>query len=307
LARKDVRVGDTVLVEKAGEVIPQVVKVVAARRPKGARRFEMPSHCPVCGSATHREEGEAARYCTNVDCPAQRAEALLHYVSRGAMDIQGLGEALAEQLLQKGMLEDVADLYALELEPLAQLERMGERSAANLLEQIEASKGRPLHRLIHALGIRHVGERAARTLAARFRSLAAVERADAEALEAVDEIGPKTAAALGEFFAQPANRRLVERLVAAGVNVEALPDEIPDAADEDSPFRGKTVVLTGTLPGMTRDEAKARIEALGGHVTGSVSRKTDLLVAGEAAGSKLVKARKLGIRIVDAAELERML
>jgi DNA ligase (NAD+) len=267
----------------------------------------MPARCPACNSSTSREEDEAARYCSNVDCPAQRSEALLHYASRGAMDIQGLGEALVQQLLSKEMLRDVADLYGLEPEPLSRLERMGKKSAANLLEQIEASKRRPLHRLIFALGIRHVGERAARTLAVRLRSLGAIERADADELEAVEEIGPKTASALRRFFEQAANRRLIERLVEAGVNVEALSEELPREAGRKSPFTGKTIVLTGTLPGTTREKAKARIVALGGRVSGSVSRKTDLLVAGEAAGAKMDKARKLGVRVVDAAEFSQML
>ncbi len=307
VARKDVRVSDTVLIEKAGEIIPQVVKVIAGKRPRGARPFEMPSRCPVCDSVTLRREGEVARYCTNPDCPAQLGEALLHFASRGAMDIQGLGEALVEQLIAKKMLGDVADLYGLEPVPLADLDRMGEKSAANLLEQIEVSKRRPLHRLIFALGIRHVGQRAARTLAAEFRSLEAIRRADSEELVAVEEIGPKTATALLDFFDQPVNQELVERLVGSGLNTEALPEEIPVETDSDSPFQGKTVVLTGKLSGITRGEARARVEALGGRVSGSVSRKTDLVVAGEAAGSKLARAVKLGIRVVDSEEFERLL
>jgi DNA ligase (NAD+) len=301
VARKDVRVGDTVWIEKAGEIIPQVIKVVTAKRPRGARRFRMPDRCPVCDSATLRTEGEAARYCTNLRCPAQRAEALLHYASRGAMDIQGLGEALVQQLLSKDMVADVADLYSLELEPLAALERMGEKSAANLLGEIDASRTRPLGRLIFALGIRHVGERAARTLAGELGSLEAIVAADAGTLEAVDEIGPKTAATLVAYFAAADNRRLLDRLVAAGVNTVALPEERPleREDDPDSPLAGKTVVLTGTLAGLTRSEAKRRVEAAGGKVAGSVSRKTDLLVAGEAAGSKLEKARELGVEVVD--------
>jgi len=309
VARKDVRVGDTVWIEKAGEIIPQVVKVVPARRPRRARRFRMPERCPVCDSATLRADGEVARYCTNADCPAQRAEALLHYASRGAMDIQGLGDALVQQLLSKKMINDVADLYALTLEPLAALVRMGEKSATNLLEQIDASRRRPLSRLIFGLGIRHVGERAARMLAADLGSLETILAADAESLEAIDEIGPKTAAALIAYFADDESRRRVERLVAAGVNTEALPEERPQprAADPDSPFDGKKVVLTGTLAGIGRSDARARIEALGGRVSGSVSRKTDLVIAGAAAGSKLEKARELGLRVVDGEEFVRLL
>jgi len=307
VARKDVRVGDTVLIEKAGEIIPQVVKVIVAKRRRGARRFRMPARCPVCAAATLRAEGEVARYCTNVDCPAQRTEALLHYASRGALDIQGLGGKLVEKLFSGKMLRDVADLYTLQLETLAELDRMGQKSAANLLEQIEASRHRPLHRLIFALGIRHVGERAARTLAAELRSLDAIERAEAAELESIEEIGPKTAAALIAFFGEEANRRLVRRLVEAGVNAVALPEELPVAVESSSPFGGKTVVLTGTLPGITRAEAKARIESLGGRVAASVSRRTDLLVAGAAAGSKLERARVLGISILEPEQFARML
>jgi len=305
--RKDVRIGDTVVIEKAGEIIPQVVEVVENLRPKGTRPFEMPDACPVCGSKAVREEGEAAHYCTGVACPAQRREKILHYASRKAMDIQGLGDALVAQLTENELVRDLADLYALEPETLAGLERMADKSAANLLEQIAESKGRPLHRLIFGLGIRHVGERAARLLSIRFRDLNAVFEAGAEELEAVDEIGPKTAEAVRLFAEQEANRDLLQRLEEAGVNRQALPEELPAETDPESPFHGKTVVLTGKLPGRTRSETKALIEAAGGRVSGSVSRGTDLLVAGEAAGSKLDQATKLGIEVIGPEELERLL
>jgi DNA ligase (NAD+) len=305
--RRDVRVGDLVVIEKAGEIIPQVVEVVLSERPEATRPFSMPDHCPVCGSEALRAEGEVAHYCTGAVCPAQRRERLLHYSSRKAMDIQGLGDALVAQLTERELVRDLADLYGLEAEVLAGLERMAQKSASNLLAQIEESRRRPLHRLIFGLGIRHVGERAARLLAMRFGELEAVLRADAEALEAVEEIGPKTAEAVRHFADQPANRELVERLREAGVNMRALPEELPAESAEATPFQAKTVVLTGRLPGRTRSEVKKLIEAAGGRVAGSVSRATDLVVAGEEAGSKLDRARELGVPIVGAEELEELL
>jgi DNA ligase (NAD+) len=224
------------------------------------------------------------------------------------MDIQGLGEALVEQLTQRGLVLDVADLYRLEVDGLSGLERMGPKSAANLLQQIEASKSRPLRRLLFGLGIRHVGQRAARLLAQACGSLDRLAATAPEELEAIDEVGPKTAEAVRAFFAQPANRALIERLREAGVNTEATDEERPSAEiTEGSPFADKTVVITGTLPGRTRAEAASLVERLGGKVAGSVSAKTDMLVAGEAAGSKLDRARKLGVRIVGAEEFERLL
>jgi len=306
VARLDVRPGDAVLIAKAGEIIPQVVQVLAEARPPDRAPFVMPERCPICGSAAVREEGEAARYCTGAACPAQLRERLLHWGSRAGMDIAGLGESLVEQLVAADRVRDVADLYALDAAAVVALERMGPRSAANLLDQIEASKGRPLDRLIHALGIRHVGQRAARVLADAFDSLGALLQAPPERLEALDEIGPKTAAALRRFAEQPENLRLIERLDAAGVSLRAAPRparEVPAA----SPFLGRTVVITGTLPGRTRQELAALIERLGGRVAGSVSRTTDLVLAGAGAGSKLERARALGLRIVEPDELEQML
>jgi DNA ligase (NAD+) len=304
--RKDVRSGDTVFIEKAGEIIPQVVSVVPSKRPRGARPFVMPTRCPVCGSAVAREEGEVASRCTGATCPAKRREALLHFASRGGMDIQGLGDALVDQLLAKEMVRDAADLYLLAPEALASLDRMGKKSAANVLDEIAASRSRPLHRLLFALGIRQVGERAAKGLAAATGSMDALAGATLERLQAVEEIGPKTAASVRLFFEQPSNLDLVRRLAEAGVNMRATPDErrAPAAA---SPLTGKTVVLTGTLPGRTREEAKDAVLRLGGKVAGSVSRKTDLVVAGEEAGSKLERARELGIAVIGPDEFERMI
>jgi DNA ligase (NAD+) len=304
VSRKDVRVGDTVWIEKAGEIIPQVVKTVDSKRPKGTKAFRMPETCPVCSSDAVREEGEAARYCTNATCPAQVRERLLHYASRGAMDIQGLGDALVEQLTEAELVSDIADLYGLEASDLSSLERMGEKSAANLLAQLDVSKSRPLHHLLYGLGIRHVGERAARVLSDALGGMPALLEATEEELEAIDDIGPKTAAAIRMFADQQANRKLLDRLVAAGVEMKAAAP--PPKAPEDAPFSGKTVVLTGGIPGMARSEAKKHIEALGGRVSGSVSRKTDVVIAGEEAGSKLAKAREFGIEVVEAEEFLKL-
>jgi len=307
IARKDVRVGDTVVIEKAGEIIPQVLHVVVERRPEGAAPFVMPKVCPACGSEAVREEGEVASRCTGVACPAKRREALLHFASRTGMDIQGLGDVLVAQLLATDLVHDVADLYGLSLENLSGLPRMGKKSAANVIAELEASKTRPLHRLLFALGIRHVGERAARVLAGRFGSIEALGAVDVDALEATREVGPKTAAAVRTFFDQETNRDLLRRLAEAGVAMEATPDERAPAAASGGAFDGKTVVLTGTLPEMSRDEAKARIESLGGRVAGTVSAKTDLVVAGDDAGSKLEKARALGIRVIGPGEFAELL
>ena len=306
VARKDVRAGDTVVIEKAGEIIPQVVKVLADRRPAGARRFALPKNCPVCATPVVRVEGEVASRCPNPDCPAKRREALLHFASRPGMDIQGLGDALVDQLLARGLVRTFDDLYHLDGATLSGLERMGDRSAANVLAEIDASKGRPLHRLIYALGLRHVGDRGAKVLARHFGTMEAVAAADEEALLEVPEIGPKIAASVRAYFGEKGHRDLVSRLAASGVRMSAdAPEKGPDRAA--SPLAGKTVVLTGTLPGMTREEAKSRIEKQGGRVAGTVSKKTDLVIAGEEAGSKLAKARELGVRVVGPDEAVALL
>jgi DNA ligase (NAD+) len=307
VARKDVRVGDTVVIEKAGEIIPQVMRVLTEKRPRGAKRFKMPKRCPACGSQAVREEGEVASRCTGVSCPAKRREALLHFASRPGMDIQGLGDALVDQLLAKDLVRDVADVYCLDADALAELPRMGRKSAANVVGEVGASKARPLHRLLFALGIRHVGDRAARVLASSFGSIDALEKAAQQMLEAIPEIGPKTAVAVRTFFDQPRNRELIQRLAQAGVRTEAAEDELAPKPPAHSAFAGKTVVLTGTLPGVSRSEAKARVEGLGGRVSGTVSKKTDLLIAGDEPGSKLDKAVELGVRIVGPEEFARML
>jgi DNA ligase (NAD+) len=304
--RKDVRIGDTVIVRRAGDVIPEVVAVVAERRPKGARPYRLPTHCPVCGSRIERPEGEAIARCTGgLYCAAQRKQALLHFASRRALDIEGLGEKLVDQLVDSGLVRNPADLFALDAATLARLERMGEKSAANLVAALQRAKHTTLERFIYALGIRHVGESTARDLARRFGSLDALMAANEAALAEVPDVGPVVAASIARFFAEPHNRQVIEQLRAAGVT---WPEgSALRRAPASGPFAGKTVVLTGTLPGMTRDEAAALIEAAGGKVAGSVSKKTDLVVAGEAAGSKLARARELGVRVIDGEEFKRLL
>jgi DNA ligase (NAD+) len=300
LARKDVRVGDTVVVEKGGDVIPKVVRVVAEKRPAESVPFAMPEICPVCGDPVAREEGEVATRCVNPACPAVVREALRHFCSRRAMRIEGLGEKLVDQLVREGLLTDVASIYALTANSLAQLERWGEKSASNLIAEIEQSRESDLSRLLFALGIRHVGEKAAGTLARRFGSLDTLMEATEDDLQGVEEVGPNTAAAIVGWFSHPRHRELVERLRSHGVNFRSK-EPRPAAG---GPLAGKTVVLTGSLPGVTRDEAARRLQAAGARIAGSVSKKTDYVVAGEAAGSKLEKAKSLGVETVS---WERML
>jgi DNA ligase (NAD+) len=294
LSRKDVRIGDSVVVEKGGDVIPKVVRVLLDRRPPDAKPFEMPAVCPVCGDPVVRDEGEVATRCVNPACPAVVREALRHFCTRRAMDIEGLGEKLVDQLVTAGLLTDVSSIYGLESKDLIELERWGEKSASNLLEQIDRSRGNDLSRLLFALGIRHVGEKAARTLARRFRNLDAIASASEEELQRAEDVGPNTAAAIRSWFAHPRHRELVERLRERGVNFESR----EEAPAPDGALVGKTVVLTGALEGITREEAAARLEAAGAKVAGSVSKKTSWVVAGEAAGSKLEKARELGVPVV---------
>jgi DNA ligase (NAD+) len=299
LARKDVRVGDTVVVEKGGDVIPKVVRVLTDARPSGAPPFAMPSRCPVCGDPVSRDPGEVATRCVNPSCPAVVREALRHFCSRRAMDIEGLGEKLVDQLVTERLLTDVASIYALRAEDLVALERWGEKSAANLVAQIEASRESDLSRLLFGLGIRHVGEKAARILSRRFRTLDALASASEQELQRAEEVGPNTAAALIAWFSHPRHRELLERLRARGVNFTSREEAPPP----DGPLFGKTVVLTGALAGVPRDEAAARLEAAGARVAGSVSKKTDYVVAGDAAGSKLERARSLGVRVVTWDEM----
>ncbi len=304
LARKDIRVGDTVLVEKAGEIIPKVVSVLAEERPPGAEPFEIPTHCPVCGDPVRRYRDEVARRCVNPACPAIVRESVSHFVSRNAMDIEGLGDKLIDQLLANGLITDYTSLFSLRRSDFRGLDGWGEKSVVNLLAQIEKSKRRTLAHLLHALGIRFVGQRVGRILAEHFGDLDSLAAAGSDELEAVPEIGPKVAASVSGFFAEALSRKRLEALRRAGVN---LTQPRPEATGAGSPLAGKTVVLTGTLSVMKRGEAKKRLEALGARVSGSVSRKTDLLVAGEKAGSKLEKARNLGVEVTGEEGLTKLL
>ena len=302
--RKDVRVGDTVSVRRAGDVIPEVVAVVLEKRPIMVPAFVMPKSCPVCGSAIEKPEDEAIARCTGgLFCPAQRKQALLHFASRRAMDIEGLGDKLIDQLVDNAIIKTPADLYKLDSLLLAKLERMAEKSAANLLAAIEQSKGTTLARFIFALGIRNVGEATAKDLARHFGGLDALMSADVDKLQQVPDVGPVVAASIAHFFAEPHNVAVVEQLRAAGIQWQ----EGAPAAVAVAPLAGKTFVLTGTLPTLTRDVAKDLIEAQGGKVAGAVSKKTHYVVAGAEAGSKLEKARELGITILDEAQFRELL
>ena len=301
LARKDVRVGDTVAVEKGGDVIPKVTRVLLEKRPAGAAPFEMPALCPACGEAVVREEGEVAVRCVNSSCPAQVKESIRHFVARRAMDVEGLGDERIEQLLAEGILTDVASIYALDAARLSPLLRWGEKSAANVLAEVERSKEAGLARLLFALGIRHVGEKTGKVLARRFGTIDALKGADEETLQAVPEIGPETARSIRDWFSRPANERLLAKLAASGVRmIEPEGSPVPGGA-----LSGSTFVLTGTLARRTRDEAAAAIERAGGKVSSSVSRKTTAVIAGSDPGSKLEKARALGVAVWSEEDLDR--
>ncbi|MBI5790205.1 MAG: NAD-dependent DNA ligase LigA [Rhodocyclales bacterium] len=304
IGRKKLRVGDTVIVRRAGEVIPEVVGIVLERRNVDSLDFQLPKICPVCGSAIERPEDEAIARCTGgLICPAQRKQALLHFAGRRAMDIEGLGDKLVEQLVDNAIVKTPADLYKLGLLAMVNLERMAEKSAANILDAIDKSRRTTLARFIFALGIRNVGEATAKDLARHFGTLDALMAADVAALQQVPDVGPVVAASVARFFAEPHNVEVIEQLRAAGVSwAEGEPSAVVN-----SPIAGKTFVLTGTLPSLTRDEAKDMIEALGGKVAGSVSKKTDYVVAGAEAGSKLDKAQALGVVILDESQFRELL
>jgi len=303
VARKDVREGDYVLVQRAGDVIPEVVEVLKDRRKGDEKPFVMPDKCPVCGGVVVREEGEVARRCIQANCPAQLKERIIHFASKRAMDIEHLGEKMADQLVDRGLVRDVADIYSLTFEQVVGLERMAKKSAENLLNAIERSKSRPLSRVIFALGIRHVGEALARSLATHFGSMDALMNASEEELLKVEDIGPIVAKSISDFFRQEANRRVVERLKEAGVSMTEKKEE-RSVAEE---FAGKTFVFTGALRAMTRDKAQEIVVSFGGKAGSSVSRKTDYVVAGEEAGSKLAKARELGVKVISEDEFLAMI
>ena len=298
--RLGVQEGDTVVIERAGDVIPHVVKV--ARRGRKRKPFRMPDRCPECRSGIHKAEDEVAYRCVNAACPARLKESLLHFAGRHAMNIDGLGGKIVDQLVEKGLVKDVADLYRLDLPTLAGLERMAEKSAQNLLDEIGASKASSLARLIYSLGIRFVGERTGQLLAVHFGSLDTLREATQEELVDVEEVGEKVAAAIVEFFGEPANQKVLENLSRAG-----LVTEEKRAKSKGTRLAGKTFVLTGALERWSRDQAKALIESLGGKVIGSVSKKTGYVVVGSVPGSKLAKAKTLGVETLDEKQFARLL
>ena len=300
--RKDVRIGDTVVIQRAGDVIPEVVTVIDSKRTGDERKFTMPDQCPVCGSAVSLPEGEAVARCTGLACPAQVKGTVRHFASKGAMDIDGLGAKLVDQLVDVGLVKDPADLFLLTIEQLANLERMAEKSAQNLLAALEASRHRSLDRLIFALGIRHVGEHVATVLAREFGSMEGIAAAALEELEAVHEIGPIVARSLVDFLGNEANLQVIEKLKAGGVEFP-----VAERQARATEFEGLTFVFTGALATMTRDEGQGLVEGLGGRAASSVSKKTDYVVAGEGAGSKLEKAKKLGVKVISEDEFREML
>jgi DNA ligase (NAD+) len=304
IKRLGLKIGDWVLIERGGDVIPKVLKVIESKRTGKEKPFPMPTECPVCGGRVSRPEGEAVSRCVAADCPAQLIGRLLHFASRRAMRVEGLGEVLADQLIEKKLVKDVADLYSLTLDDLVSLERMAKKSATNVLNQIDASKSRDLANLIYGLGIRHVGERTAGILAREFGSLEKLAKATVEELDAVHEIGLTMAESIHDWFADPGNARLCERLRDAGVRTEIEKAAQPSEAQT---LAGKTFVLTGTLPDMSRDEATELIEARGGRVTSSVSKKTDFVLAGAEPGSKLDKANQLGVKVIDESEFRKLI
>ncbi len=301
--RKDIRIGDWVVVQRAGDVIPEVVKVVTSRRTGKEKKYKLPDTCPVCGARVVRLPGEAVARCENVSCPAQVKESIRHFASKGAMDIDGLGEKLIDQLVEKGLIKSYADLYFLTLDQLKNLERMGEKSAQNLLEAIDKSRNVPLDRFLYALGIRHVGEHIARVLANHFGSLDKIKNASEEELMAIHEIGPQVAKSIVQFFSEKRNLETLKKLFEGGVRIQEPQPE----AGADNRFAGMTFVFTGALERFTRDEAERLVEERGGRAASSVSRKTTYVVAGPGAGSKLAKARELGIPVISEKEFLEML
>jgi DNA ligase (NAD+) len=301
IERLGVKIGDWVQVERGGDVIPKVAKVIDDKdHPRGTREFVMPEKCPVCGTKVVRTEAEVDYRCVNANCPAKLLGTILHFASRGVMNIDGMGESLVTQLIDRGLVKNVADIYSLTRKDLLSLDRFGDKSAQNILDEVENSKQLPLERVIYGLGIRMVGERTAQFLAEHFGSMEALENASVEELQNVNEVGPRIAESIVEFFSIPANRKLIERLGAAGLAFKGKKKE------RGTKLAGKTFVLTGTLAKYSRDEAKKMIEDAGGKVSGSVSKKTDYVVAGADVGSKLDKAKELGIAVIDEKQMEEL-
>ncbi|MCL2488432.1 MAG: NAD-dependent DNA ligase LigA, partial [Oscillospiraceae bacterium] len=305
IAEKQLGIGDTVMLRKAGDIIPEVVRVV--RHAENAAPFIMPDNCPSCGEPAGREEGEAALRCTNPVCPAQRVRNIIHFASRDAMDVEGLGPAVVEQLVSAGLVSNANDLYHLERDKLAALDRMGEKSADNLIAAIEKTKENDLHRVIFALGIRHIGQKAAKLLADRFDTMEALMNAGLEEINEIDGFGGIMTQSAVNYFAMPSSRDYIDRLCRAGVNMRNKTEQTERADRTGSRFAGVTFVLTGTLPSLKRNQAAALIEQHGGKTAGSVSAKTGIVLAGEDAGSKLVKAQALNIKIINEAEFLEML
>ncbi len=301
IKRKDIRIGDHVLIQKAGDVIPEVIKVIKDKRTGQEQRFKMPGKCPVCGSEVYREKGEAVARCTNIKCPAQRREGILHFVSRNAMNIEGIGPALIDQLLVEDLIEDYADLYFLEKEDLISLDRMAEKSSTNVLTAIRESKDRPLFRVVFALGIRHVGERAARILTEKYKSIVDLAAVSKEELMAIKEIGPAIADSIDKFFQEPHNKQVIKKLKKAGVKLKGEDNNKGDQLQD------LTFVFTGGLKNNTRTEAKEKVLSAGGKVTSAVSGNTDYVVSGNNPGSKLDKAKELGIEILDEDQFEALI
>ena len=302
IKEKDLKIGDTVVIQKAGDVIPEIVEVVKSKRTGEEKDFEMPHKCPVCGADAVREEGEPAIRCTGIECPAKLYRNLVHFVSREAMNIDGLGESIIAQLLDKKLIQNIADIYTLEFEDIASLKKNGKKFAQNLIDSIENSKKNDLYRLITALGIRHVGGKASKMLAKKYKTLDNIADASFEELQEMNDVGEVMANSIVEFFAQDQTRDLIEKLKQAGVNTEVVEEETGD-----NRFEGKTFVLTGSLEEFTRKEAEELIEKYGGKTSGSVSKKTDYVLAGEEAGSKLKKAQELGVTIISEQEFKEMI
>jgi DNA ligase (NAD+) len=303
--RKDIRIGDWVVVQRAGEVIPEIVEPIASRRTGKEKIFSMPSHCPVCGSEVIKPEGEAMHRCTNAACPSQALERIKHFVSRGAMDIDGVGEKLCQALFEAGLIKDAADLYYLTKEQLLGLERMADKSVSNVLSSIERSKDRPLARVIFALGILHVGDQYAELLAEHFDKIDNLAKASEGDLSTIPSIGPRIAESIVAFFRQEGNRQIIEKLRKAGVKLER--EKAEEAKPEELPLAEREFVLTGKLESFSRSEAEAKIKALGGKVGSDVTRKTSYVVVGADPGSKLAKAEKLGVKTLSEAEFLKLL
>ena len=302
IKQKDLKIGDTVVIQKAGDVIPEIVEVNKNKRSGKEVPFNMPNKCPVCGAETIREEGEAALRCTGIECPAKLQRNLIHFVSREAMNIDGLGESIIIQLLNRGLIENIADIYTLEFEDIASLKKNGKKFAQNLIDSINKSKQNDLYRLITALGIRHVGSKASKILAKRYKNIDNLMQATSEQLAMVEDIGPIVANSIREFFLQDQTIDLIQKLKKSGVNTKSLEEEI-----EDDRFSGKTFVLTGSLEEYTRQEASNIIEKFGGKTSSTVSKKTSYVLAGEEAGSKLTKAQNLGIEIITEEQFKEMI